>query len=156
MQNAKGFPNLWTASNYDVHLKNRSQITHQKNRLRLTLRTIDNYVQKILLHLQNKSNYLYLQWKEKGTALFNGMFSQNLPLSAAFIAALKITLLGCKAIKVFPPTKRQSIPPLSLHFSEYSNHTDVRHWDKVFFFVFCYIRFRTTGVQNSSIQLMIL
>ena len=49
----------------------------------------DKYVQKLLLHIQNKSNFLYLWSKEKKRPNPYGMFSQNLPISVAFSAILK-------------------------------------------------------------------
>ena len=45
----------------------------EKQLLHLSLGAIEyatNTNKKILLHIQNKSNYIYLWWKEKGTALF--------------------------------------------------------------------------------------
>ena len=45
----------------------------EKQLLNLSLGTIEyatNTNKKILLHIQNKSNYICLWWKEKGTALF--------------------------------------------------------------------------------------
>ena len=44
----------------------------KKQWLRLSLGTIEyatNTYKKILLHIQNKSKYIYLRWKENGTAL---------------------------------------------------------------------------------------
>ena len=52
-------------------LEIRSQITYKKTVIAFVLenhRIRDKYEQKILLHIQNKSNYIYLWWKEKGTA----------------------------------------------------------------------------------------
>ena len=52
-------------------LENRSQITYWKTVIAFVPgnhRVRDKYVQKILLHIQNKSNYIYLWWEEKGTA----------------------------------------------------------------------------------------
>ena len=51
-------------------LENRSQITYLKTVLAFVLenhRIRDKYVQKLLLHIQNKSKYIYLWWKGKGT-----------------------------------------------------------------------------------------
>ena len=71
----------------------------------------DKYVQKILLHIQNKSGYIYLWWRKKERPNFDRMFSQNLPISAAFIAILKMKLSQCKAIGVrTPPGVRRTSP----------------------------------------------
>ena len=59
-------------------LRRTSNLTFSKTGLKLhTKKTViafvlenhrirDKYVQKILLHIQNKSGYIYLWWKEKG------------------------------------------------------------------------------------------
>ena len=52
-------------------LEIRSQITYKKTVIAFVLenhRIRDKYEQKILLYIQNKSNYIYPWWKEKGTA----------------------------------------------------------------------------------------
>ena len=54
-----------TYINFDL-LENRSQITYWKT----VIAYETNTTKTILLHIQNKSNYIYLWWKEKGTALF--------------------------------------------------------------------------------------
>ena len=51
-------------------LENRSQITYLKTVIAFVLENHNirvKYVQDILLHIQNKSNYIYLWWKGKGT-----------------------------------------------------------------------------------------
>ena len=61
-----------TYINFDL-LENRSQITYWKTVIAFVLgnhRIRNKYEQKNTLHIQNKSNYIYLWWKEKGTALF--------------------------------------------------------------------------------------
>ena len=53
-------------------LRRTSNLTFLKSGLNLHTRkhrTRDKYVQKILLHIQNKSSYIFPWWKEKGTAL---------------------------------------------------------------------------------------
>ena len=75
-EDQSGHPNLWKAPNNDVHqiwltrkpvsnyLLKKTVITfvHKNNSIP------DRYVQKILLRIHNKSNYIYLWWKEKETA----------------------------------------------------------------------------------------
>ena len=80
-------------------LRHTSNLTFLKSGLNLHTRkhrTRDKYVQKILLHIQNKSSYIFPWWKEKGTAL-------NLPNSAAFTAILKLKLPQCNAIGMSTP-----------------------------------------------------
>ena len=51
-------------------LENRSQITYLKTVIAFVLENHNirfKYEQDILLHIQNKSNYIYLWWKGKGT-----------------------------------------------------------------------------------------
>ena len=51
--------------------ENRSQIAYWKTMIAFVLKNYrmrDKYEQKILLHIQNKSNYIYSWWKEKRTA----------------------------------------------------------------------------------------
>ena len=48
--------------------------------LTFSVKRRDKYMQKILLHIQNKSGYVYLWWKEKGAAYLYRIFGKNLPL----------------------------------------------------------------------------
>ena len=52
--------------------------------------------------------YLSVSERKKKRPNFYGMFSQNLPISAAFTAILKITLPQCNVIGVRTPPNRQS------------------------------------------------
>ena len=64
----KGYKLRRTSNLTFLLLEMRSQITYQKTVIAFVLEnhTIrDKYSQKILLHIQNKSNYIYLWWKEK-------------------------------------------------------------------------------------------
>ena len=107
-----GHPNLWKAPNCDVHQIWPSRNMASNYILKKTViafvlqnhRIRDKYVRKILLQIQNKSNYIYLWWKGKGTAsLFYGMFRQNLRNSAALVAVLKMKLPQCNVIGLRTP-----------------------------------------------------
>ena len=113
-------PNLWKAPNYDIH-----QIWPSWN-------PVSNYIQENsdrvcpweplnTLQIRTKKyfytfriNHITFTYGErkKERPNFYGMFSQNLPNSAAFTALLKMKLPQCNAIGVrTPPARHVTLDP---------------------------------------------
>ena len=106
-----GHPNLWKAPNYDVHQiwpsrKLVSNYILKKQWLRLSLETIEyatnTYKKYFYTFTINKIIFTNGE-REKERPNFYGMFSQNLPISTAFIAILEMELPQCNAIGVRAP-----------------------------------------------------
>ena len=106
-----GHPNLWKAPNYDVHQiwpsrKLVSNYILKKQWLRLSLRTIEyatnTYKKYFYTFRINQVIFTYGE-RKKERPNFYRIFSQNLPISAAFTAILKMKLPQCKAIGVRTP-----------------------------------------------------
>ena len=108
-----GHPNLRKASNYDVHQIRPSRkpvlsYILKKQWLRLSLRTIEyainTYKKYFYTFRINQITFTYGE-RKKERPIFYGMFSQNLPISATFIAILKVTLTQFKTIGVRTPQR---------------------------------------------------
>ena len=106
-----GHPNLRKASNYDIHQIRPSRkpvlsYILKKQWLRLSLRTIEyainTYKKYFYTFRINQITFTYGE-RKKERPNFYGMFSQNLPISATFIAILKITLPQCNTNGVRAP-----------------------------------------------------
>ena len=104
-------PNLWKAPNYDVHQiwpsrKLVSNYILKKQWLRLSLRTIEyatnTYKKYFYTFTINKIIFTNGE-RKKERPNFYGMFSQNVPISNAFIAILEMELPQCNAIGVRTP-----------------------------------------------------
>ena len=104
-------PNLWKAPNYDVHQiwpsrKLVSNYILKKQWLRLSLRTIEyatnTYKKYFYTFRVNQVIFIYGE-RKKERRNFYRMFSQNVPISAAFTAILKTKLPQCNAIGVRTP-----------------------------------------------------
>ena len=117
-----GHPNLWKATNYDVHkiwpscfLKCGHKLHTKKQWLRLSLRTIqygtNTHKRYFYTFRINQITSIYGEGK-KERPNFYGMFRQSLLNSAAFTAILKMKLPQCNAIEVRTPPGRQ-------HFSNW-------------------------------------
>ena len=111
-----GHPNLWKAPNYDVHQiwPSRKLVSNYilKKWLRLSLRTIEyatnTYKKYFYTFTINKIIFANGERKKERPNFF-GMFSQNLPISTAFIAILEMELPQCNAIGVrTPPDPKRS------------------------------------------------
>ena len=101
------FERLQTATYIKFYLLEiRSQITCKKNRLRLSLRTIEyatNTNKKYFYTFRINQIIFSYGGRKKERPNFYGMFSQNLPNSAALTAILKMKLPQCNAIGVRTP-----------------------------------------------------
>ena len=115
-----GHPNLWKATNYDVHQIwpswNTGHKLHTKKQwLRLSLRTIqygkNTHKRYFYTFRINQITSTYGE-RKKERPNFYGMFRQSLLNSAAFTAILKMKLPQCNAIGVRTPPGRQ-------HFSNW-------------------------------------
>lgn len=84
-------------------LKSQSWVTYYKTLIAFVLEKhwiCDKCIPKILLQIQNQSNFIHLWWKKKGTANLYRTFSQYQPISVAFTVILKITLPQCNTTGV--------------------------------------------------------
>ena len=103
-----------TYNEFDL-LENRSQITCKKQCLRLSLWATNTYEKCFYTFRIHKIILTYGKRKKKRPNSY-GMFNQNLPISAAFPAILKITRPQCNAIGVRKPSVfKQIIRKFTFH-----------------------------------------